>query len=316
MNYKRKANDTATRSDARDRNPTPVRVGTRQYMTSGPKRLRITIEPPDSTINDGNDPHTYMIVTNPLTVRNWKDLERYKKEVQREADMAHQPVCKITLENLIDQDNERKVLLANGFARDLIKELKERIEDLRQAIDDLQKDRLKMISAHQKISSEDQKTKPEGHKISPADQADLMTRYLHHRYRTLWQMGRNTRQLPHKPLERASAANPPGARALHNHFFPGPKNEYLLHKHRYELATALGHGGNLKADILVVTSDYVDHWHTASDLPNHALYSRIVCDRLFEKIYNLDIREAQWLGKNRSQISHYGQQRIPTVSSS
>jgi hypothetical protein len=126
--------------------------------------------------------------------------------------------------------------------------------------------------------------------IAVPDRIRLMTHHLHHRYRTMWQMAVNADIISGNRPGLQQYTNHPGLKILSRHGDDKP----LMHKNRYDLCTALAHGGNLRDDLLVGTSRYMKVWQDTEMPP---LLRADLFRELFERVYGLTYDEAQWLGK-------------------
>lgn len=126
--------------------------------------------------------------------------------------------------------------------------------------------------------------------IAVPDRIRLMAQHLHHRYRTMWQMAVNADIIPGNRPDLKQYKNHAGLEILNRH----GDREPLMHQNRYDLCTALAHGGNLRDDLLVGTSRYMEVWQ---DEKKPQRLRAGLFRELFERVYDLTYDEVQWLGK-------------------
>lgn len=254
------------------------------------KRMKIDVEWKPSDNKEEN--RAFMVVTKELPKPIWNTDLSFRETLDKQMESAKYPEAKVFIHDLVVGDNDQHVLFANTTAGDVIEKLSAEVEELKKTIKTLQSRRAEENrTANRRLQQ--QQTEDEQLGIPKHDQNSLMIRQLHHRFRTVWQIAQNLGFFTNKP-----DPNQIGTQSMLNLF--GDIGGWDLHKKRYSLCTALAHGGDLIADLLVGTSGYFPAWHGGSTdykYARHAEQSETLYTRLFELIYKMNYAEAQWIGK-------------------
>jgi hypothetical protein len=273
------------------------------------KKLKIDVKWRPSDNREEN--RAFMVITKELPRLVWNTNLSLRETLDRQMEEAKYPQAKVSIHDLVVEDSDQHVLFANTRAGDVIEKLSARVEELQETIEILQarraednrianerraeENRIKneRRAEEKRIANErlkHQQREDEQLRITKQDQNSLMIRQLHQRFRTVWQIAQNLGY-----FEDIANTSKIGSQSLAGVF----KNlgGWDLHRKRYTLCTALGHGGDLKSDLLVGTSGYLATWHDSPDHAAHAIQSEALYTRLFSLIYRMDYTEAQWIGK-------------------
>ncbi|KAB5576125.1 hypothetical protein GE09DRAFT_616219 [Coniochaeta sp. 2T2.1] len=116
----------------------------------------------------------------------------------------------------------------------------------------------------------------------------LMSKNLHTRYRTMWQIAGNMGLIPMNHVDKQDCTKYKVNLLSYGGF--------KCHRDRYELCTALAHSGSLRDDLAVGRSKYLDVWQAkVAKEENDNIDRAGLFKALFEEIYWMDYDTVEWI---------------------